>query len=99
MYVSFQSFNEAIGVRLMQALHQYCERHNLPNFKLVMRLKFEGINDRYWDANFLRDELIMSQQYDLNKIERIWVCGPPLMNEIFDRAFFDLAATPEGSAL
>lgn len=53
VYVSFQSYQETIGWRLMDALHKYCERNNKDNFKLVTRLRFEGINERKWDHDFL----------------------------------------------
>jgi hypothetical protein len=28
--------------------------------------------------------------YDAKKVERLWVCGPPVMNETFDRAIMDM---------
>lgn len=49
MYVSFASFNEAIGYKLMDSLNKFNERRGRDNFKLIPRLLFEGINERKWD--------------------------------------------------
>lgn len=90
MYVSFQSFNEAIGYKLMEALHKYNERNGRDNFRLIPRLYFEGINERKWDEKFIEQELFDARKFDLAKISRIWVCGPPSMNQTFDLAFAKL---------
>lgn len=79
-YASFQCYNETIGLKLLEALSRYCERNNRDNFKLVKRLKFEGIGASIWDRDFLEKELIKSKQYRLDRISRVWVCGPPQMN-------------------
>ena len=92
MYVSFASFNEAIGYKLMDSLHKFNERRGRDNFKLIPRLLFEGINERKWDEQFIEQELFDERKFDLEKITRIWVCGPPSMNQLFDKAFESLRA-------
>jgi len=42
---------------------------------------------RYWDRDFISEEL---GKTNIKEIQRVWVCGPPKMNEVFDRAFTDL---------
>lgn len=40
-----------------------------------------------WDEDYVKNELA---KYQEEKIERVWVCGPPNMNETFDRAFTNM---------
>ena len=37
-----------------------------------------------WNGDNVRKEL---EQFDMGRVQRIWVCGPPNMNETFDKAF------------
>ena len=48
------------------------------NFEYKLKLKSEPRD--YWNAEFISKE-IRSHPY----IKRLWVCGPPKMNEIFDK--------------
>ena len=50
---------------------------NIPQFKLVLRLSDQ--KSPRWDKAFL-SECIPKE------VEKIWVCGPPLMNESFDKS-------------
>ena len=54
------------------------------NFDLHVRLSGEGKNPGRWDENFVQKEL---GKFSVDEINKIWVCGPPVMNETFDRAF------------
>jgi len=42
------------------------------------------MNAGRWDDGFIQSEL---QNVQANNITRIWVCGPPAMNETFERFF------------
>jgi len=58
------------------------------NFKLTVRLsedkeRTEGRPAR-WDLDYLKSQL---EPHLPHTIKRIWVCGPPIMNETFDKAF------------
>ena len=70
----------------------------LNNFKLTVRYsetkptKDEDGNEvkpprpRRWDKSYIQEEL-----YPLKgKMSRIWVCGPPVMNQCFDQSLEDL---------
>jgi len=67
----------------------------LHNFKLIVRYsetKPDPDSDslpkppRRWDKNYIAEEL-----YPLKgKMSRIWVCGPPIMNQCFDQSLEDL---------
>ena len=38
LYVSFPNEQQAIGMRLLRGLDDFCRKHNLPDFKLVTRI-------------------------------------------------------------
>lgn len=86
-YISFASEADKIAVELLEAFEQYCLRNGKLNFDLYVRLKAEGKNERHWDRDFIVDEM---QKYNMAEIQRIWVCGPPKMNETFDRVLSTL---------
>eukprot|EP00347_Sterkiella_histriomuscorum_P018766 403344262 len=47
-----------------------------------------SMNHRRWDSYFLDDVLERNSKH--GKIQKLWVCGPPLMNEGFDVALENL---------
>jgi hypothetical protein len=55
-------------------------------FNLKMRLGDSKDKGPRWNADFLVQELRPLK----GNVEKVIVCGSPLMNEIFDRAFEDL---------
>ena len=57
-----------------------------PHFRLYERFSQEKINPERWNQDFIEKELTKLKP---NRIKRLWVCGPPVMNETFDRAIFD----------
>lgn len=30
------------------------------------------------------------KKYEASSVKRMWVCGPPMMNELFDRTLMDM---------
>lgn len=32
------------------------------------------------------------RKYEAAELKRMWVCGPPMMNELFDRTLMDMRA-------
>ena len=54
------------------------------SFDLKLRLKDREKQGTEWDENFIRSEIL---KFETSEIERIWVCGPPKMNEMFDKSF------------
>lgn len=57
----------------------------LNNFELITRFS-DGISER-WDHEFIKRSLDIQQK---EKIKKIWVCGPPLMNETFDKTLMSI---------
>lgn len=82
LFMSFQSRDEACGLDLCLGLQQLCDKYGFSNFDL--RLRFSDRKDPRWDEPFIDAEL--SSLGKTLPIKKIWVCGPPIMNEIFDRA-------------
>ena len=81
LYATFDSKKNAYALDLLQGLHQISKEKNLNNFELVLRISQE--NPERWDADYLRRQIeIWNGQ---TGIQKIYVCGPPSMNEMFDR--------------
>lgn len=85
-YVSFLNEKSSIGLTLCRALHDYCERNGMNDFKLVVRLSEK--DKTRWSEDFIRSTLANYKQDDL---KRVWACGPPPMTETFDKAFMAIA--------
>ena len=87
LYASFPSKAEAVAWELCEALRGYCKRNNLRTFIFNERLSKEKINPARWDEKWVEAEL---RKFKDRKVERLWVCGPPMMNELFDRTLMDM---------
>ena len=72
---------------LCEALRSYCKRNGLRTFIFNERLSKEKINPARWDEKWVESEL---RKFKDSKVERLWVCGPPMMNELFDRTLMDM---------
>ena len=76
LYFAAPSIDEAIGIELCQKAR---------DLGLIdLRLKI-GSGPR-WDQTFIQREL-----EQIGKIRKVFVCGPPAMNEVFDKAFEQIA--------
>ena len=69
-------------MELLLALESFCKAKGLRNFELYQRFSKEKINPARWDDSFIERELAR----DAHEIKKVLVCGPPVMNETFDRA-------------
>ena len=83
LYVSFRDRNEAIGLDMLEALESYCKRNSADNFELIVRISNESKGGRWNDA-WIDQQLA---DHSSKTVKKIWVCGPPVMNETFDRKF------------
>ena len=82
LYVAFQSRQQSIGLDLIEALVRVNEKLGLDNFKLTLRLsESEGKKLPRWTEEWIKTEM----EPLAGKIQKIWVCGPPVMNELFDK--------------
>jgi NAD(P)H-flavin reductase len=95
-FMSFQSRDESCGLELCEGLRDICKQYSLDNFELYVRLS-NLKQDPRWDHDFINqtiekyDKSGYAKADDLSEtnwspIRKIWVCGPPAMNEMFDRS-------------
>lgn len=87
LYASFPSKAEAVAWDLMEALDAYCKRKGSKSFELHPRLSKEKINTARWNEPWIEKTLLT---YPAKEVERMWCCGPPVMNETFDRTLMDM---------
>jgi NAD(P)H-flavin reductase len=86
LYASFASREDAVGLELLEGLQEITKSLNLKNFHLELRFSNSGVANR-WDRDFI------TRNIDIWKKEglvRAYVCGPPPMNELFDRTIDSL---------
>ena len=85
LYVSFANEKEALGLELMDGLEKINKKLNLNNFELIKR--FSNQRGERWNDQFIKKEINKYKEGDLRKV---WVCGPPLMNETFEKTLMDI---------
>lgn len=85
IYYAAQKEEEAIGIELLRKFKEVQVKCSLENFDLKLRLSDSKEKQPRWDKAFLENELKLLS----GKIGKIVVCGSPIMNETFDRAFED----------
>ena len=88
LYVSFTSRPTSTALTLFEALEEYCNKNGLTNFELHKRISSDLINEQRWDEKYVLKEM---KKYFPTEVGRVWVCGPPSMNETFERAFDTVA--------
>ena len=84
LYVAFASRKESIGLEILEALEKLNKKIGKTNFILNVRFSTpDNPADKKprWDAKFIEQELTPFSK----EIKRVWICGPPVMNELFDR--------------
>ena len=89
MYASFADRDTAIGLDLIEACEKVKEKLGRVNFKATVRLSKtdEGAPKLpRWTPGYIQEELMPLS----GKMKRVWVCGPPAVNELFDRTLNDL---------
>ena len=87
LYCAFQSREQAIGLELIEALENVNQVLGVDNFKVTVRLsETEGPKLPRWTPEYIEKELLVNH----GKLKKIWVCGPPAMNEMFDKTLGNL---------
>ena len=87
MYASFPSKAEGVAWDLMEALDNYCKKKGSRSFELIPRLSKEKVNPARWNETWIEKTLL---SYNAAEVKRMWCCGPPVMNETFDRQLLDM---------
>lgn len=89
LFCAFQNRQQAIGLDLIEALVQVNKKLGLDNFKATVRLSEPDLNGAKlprWTPEYIDSEM---SGY-AGKLSKIWVCGPPAVNEMFDKALSGL---------
>lgn len=89
-YVSMLSMDSEIGLNVCEALQKVNRKLGETNFKLTVRIskRWDGFRGEVWDQKFVDDNL---SPY-AGKIRKVWISGPPGMNESLDKAFDNLSS-------
>lgn len=84
-YVSMPSLDSEIGLNICEALQKVNRKLGETNFKLTVRIskRWDGFRGAVWDQKFVDDNL---SPY-ANKIRKVWISGPPAMNQQLDQSF------------
>jgi len=65
-------------MELLDSVHKLSEKTGKNSFEVRWRISSE--TKQRWDENFIINAL-----KEQKKVERLWVCGPPPMNEQFEK--------------
>ena len=84
LFASFISKENSFGLELLEKLRAYTQA--LKNDKFELHLRFSNEKSVRWDNNFIEGQLANNKD-----CKKIWVCGPPLMQENFDKYLNKLA--------
>ncbi len=89
-YVSMNSMEQEIGLNICEALQKVNRKLKEDNFKLTVRIskRWDGFRGEIWDEKFVENNL---EAY-AGKIRKVWISGPPVMNESLDKAFEKIGA-------
>ena len=84
-YVSMPSMDSEIGLNICEALSKVSKKLGETNFKLTVRIsaRWDGFRGDIWDQKFI-DEQLSPYAHDIKKV---WISGPPAMNEQLDKSF------------
>ena len=91
LYVAFQNREQSIGLDLIEALQQVNQARGYNNFALTVRLSEPDAGQAKmprWTDDFIDKELTPLA----GQMKKIWVCGPPVMNELFDKTLEKIAS-------
>lgn len=79
LFVSYATRKDAIALTLLENLAKMCPSQ----FELRLRISEEKMPR--WTDKFIEKNVVEAKD-----IRKIWVCGPPMMSEQFDKALFKI---------
>ena len=84
LYVAYQDRESAIGLDVIEALEGVNSKLGLSNFKAIVRLSQSndgGPKPPRWTPAYIEEQLEPLK----DSLQRVWVVGPPSLNETFDK--------------
>ena len=88
LYVAFPKQSEALGYDFCVKAQEYATKCGVNNF--IVRARFSDQNQPRWDNEWI-ERAVKSD----GTPKRVWVCGPPVINENFGKSLATLL--PAGS--
>lgn len=92
LHTSFSSIENSIGLDLIQNLELLCHKFKLPELfvhhtQILGDKQYTKLDQASFFKKFHMYETSHSTEKSKHKqVAKVWVCGPPLMQEYFDRA-------------
>jgi len=77
LFLAFQTAADSVGLELCQKFHDLCKAKGWKNFECRVRLSDQ--KSPRWNEEFITKEMTEIRP------TKIWVSGPPMMNELFDK--------------
>mmetsp|Transcript_25617 Transcript_25617/g.19375 ORF Transcript_25617/g.19375 Transcript_25617/m.19375 type:complete len:222 (-) Transcript_25617:37-702(-) len=80
VYVSFKNEADSVALEYLRGVEHLTKTLGFDNFTLEVRLS--DINKQRWDFGYVEKQILLQKN-----LTKVYVCGPPLMNESFDKIF------------
>ena len=91
MFIGFQNRKDGIALPIVDGLKELVNKSNKSKrFRVFFRFGDAKPKQPRWDEAFIKEVL---ETYQPEGINKIWVCGPPLLEEQFDMALSKIAPT------
>mmetsp|Transcript_10565 Transcript_10565/g.17727 ORF Transcript_10565/g.17727 Transcript_10565/m.17727 type:complete len:232 (-) Transcript_10565:65-760(-) len=88
LFSSFSCDEESICLPLIDSLKQLCRKFDRPFlFEHHSRISNQTKSPQRWDKKFFSQTI---QNMIYSGAKKIWVCGPPIMNEYCERAVYEM---------
>ena len=82
LHASFRNKEESIALDMLENLQKLMTKRGKDNFQF----KLKPTAGKRWDQEFLKKEL-----GSYKEVKKIWACGPPIMEEKFDKCLEAIA--------
>ena len=59
---------------------------------MILDLRLSNQKPPRWDQKYIRNKILEYQKtFEVDSIQKIWVCGPPMLEELFDDYLYKLS--------
>lgn len=89
LHTSFGTADDSIGLEMIELLANLCQKYNMSHlFTHHSRISDQNKGIKHTEETFKRQ--FEEYERSAERIKKVWVCGPPLMQEHFDRALYSM---------
>ena len=89
LFGAFLNEVEFLGLEIVKQLYNINKRHNLNLFDMVIRLSDKGASLDSLESTLtteIFDEKFVKSRVNYTSLSRVWICGPPGMNNSVPKA-------------